>query len=211
VVVSVTDGTGTSRTRPAGCRESAASAAIRRRPSWHCACGRAWRRRRCEGDGRAGHRSAVDLDAAGSPTRRQSWRRDRGRVGAVGPPITPGRVSSTWSDWCDRAGCCRCCKRAAGLGRGERFPPGRDGWRRGRSAVAGSRRGGTGRRRRRSGRGRASAGLPWRRWLVLAIASPASTRSTASSSNGPYRGPLTSWSLLRSLLFRGAVKRLDTP
>jgi hypothetical protein len=82
----VTDGTGTSRTRPAGCRESAASAAIRRRPSWHCACGRARRRRRCEGDGRAGHCSAVDLDAAGSRTRRQSWRRDRGRVGAVGRP-----------------------------------------------------------------------------------------------------------------------------
>jgi hypothetical protein len=27
----------------------------------------------------------------------------------------------------------------------------------------------------------------------------------------PYRAALASWSLLRSLLFRGAVKRLDTP
>jgi len=32
-----------------------------------------------------------------------------------------------------------------------------------------------------------------------------------TNNNGPYRGPAASWSLLRSLLFCGAVKRLDTP
>jgi hypothetical protein len=84
-------------------------------------------------------------------------------------------------------------------------------------SAGGSRRGGArrvgGRRRlgRSRGRARRWPGRCCRRSRHCYASWPSSRVSWASSNLCPYRVPTASGSLLRSLPFRGAVKRLDTP